>query len=56
MCLSWQTDLRRALNLPVDASSKLLTGLCGTITVLDELYRRIQQHLSNDVCLAIAQP
>jgi hypothetical protein len=37
---SWRKGVRRALNLPADASSKLLPGLCGTIPVLDELYRR----------------
>jgi hypothetical protein len=42
---------------PADASSKLLPGLCGTIPVLDELYRRtvafIQRCLYSD-CEAVS--
>jgi hypothetical protein len=47
----------RALTLPVDASSTLLPGLCGTILVSDELYHHttalIQRCLSND-CVAVS--
>ena len=52
VCCSWRKGVRRALNLPADASNKLLPGLCGTIPVLDELYRRtaafIQRCLYSD--------
>ena len=52
VCCWRRKGVRRALNLPADASNKLLPGLCGTIPVLDELYRRtaafIQRCLYSD--------
>jgi hypothetical protein len=52
VCCSWRKGQRRALNLPVDAPSKLLPGHCGMIPVLDEIYRRttafIERCLSRD--------
>jgi hypothetical protein len=58
VCCSWRRGRRRALNLPVDEPSKFLPKLCGTIPVLDELYRRtrafIHWCLSSDCVAASA--
>jgi hypothetical protein len=39
ICRTWQKGLRRALGLPIDASYKLLSGLSGTLLIMDELRR-----------------
>jgi hypothetical protein len=52
ICRTWRKGLRRALGLPIDASSKLLPGLSGTLPIMDELYKRsltfIQRCLTSD--------
>ncbi len=53
---AWRKGIRRALGLPADASKKPLSGLCGTLPILDELlWRRsttsIQRCLSSDCAI-----
>jgi hypothetical protein len=40
ICRTRRKGLRSALGLPIDASSKLLPGLSGTLPIIDELYKR----------------
>jgi hypothetical protein len=52
ICCTWRKGLRRAFNLPYDASSKLLPGLSSTLPIMDELCKRtlglIQRCLQSD--------